>query len=456
MKTANKISVYNLQEDETEDSNTRITPEHPNYEDMIVEVLENQVSKNGMSQELLLRRIKQNWKVKTRYAQPAIRNALKELRKKQRVKRSTEGLYRKVTKRLNSSRPKSAKLKPKTTRPKSANFARISKNTSSKLENTGKNKSSSKSSPKSRPKSNQKSKSFSKSTSSKNHSTNQNMIRQLDNISNSTHLSNGRQAVFERPRGSNHLKNQKPASESDFQTSDSESSSSEFLQNVGYKMDKNWPLYAETTRLDLAQMKNRLRSILLENREEPMTESELLCQTVLEISHERGVKVSAKMQREIAPDVERALLHMVSTGETKKCSQNKYSMSLKNDLVVLNGKNMVKFLGSLGKLGSSNSDTLLQAVRKFKNYTFEEVSEVFESAVNCVQEPTDFSCCEEDDEEVVSMRGSRRGGNRNLGANDDETRNGNGNLDTDMTTEQLRLECPCCNNELLITVKYSK
>merc|ERR1712071_455327 len=113
--------------------------------------------------------------------------------------------------------------------------------------------------------------------------------------------------------------------------------------------------------------------------------------------------------------------HMVSTGETKKCSQNKYSMSLKNDLVVLNGKNMVKFLGSLGKLGSSNSDTLLQAVRKFKNYTFEEVSEVFESAVNCVQEPTDFSCCEEDDEEVVSMRGSRRGGNRNLGENDDET-----------------------------------
>jgi hypothetical protein len=35
------------------------------------------------------------------------------------------------------------------------------------------------------------------------------MIRQLDNISNSTHFSNGRQAVFERPRGSNHLKKTK-------------------------------------------------------------------------------------------------------------------------------------------------------------------------------------------------------------------------------------------------------
>ena len=428
MKTpANKKSVYKLQDDETEDSNTRITPDHPIYEDMIVEVLENQVSKNGMSQELLLKRIKQNWKVKTRYAQPAIKNALKELRNKQRVKRSTEGLYRKVTKRLNSSRPKSAKLKPKTTRPKSANFSRVSKNTSSKLENASKNmKSSSKSSSKSSPKSSLKS--HSKNTNSKNHSTNQNMIRQLDNISNSTHFSNGRLAVFGRPPGTNHSKNQKThdrqASESDFETSDSESSSSEFLQNVGYTMDKNWPLYAETTRLDLAQMKNRLRSILLENREEPMTESELLCQTVLEISHERGVKVNTRMQREISPDVERALLHMVSTGETKKCSQNKYSMSLKNDLVVLNGKNMVTFLESLRNRGSSNSDTLLQAVRKFKNYTFEEVSEVFESAVNSVQEPTDFSCCEEDDEEGFS----RRVGNREFGDKNDETRMGTGNL----------------------------
>ena len=139
MKTpANKKSVYTLQDDETEDSKTRVTPYHPTYEDMIVDALESQVSKNGMSQELLLKKIKQVWKVKTRYAQPAIRNALKELRNKQRVKRSTEGLYRKVTKRLNSSRPKSAKLKPNTTRPKSANFSRISKNTSSKLKNTGK------------------------------------------------------------------------------------------------------------------------------------------------------------------------------------------------------------------------------------------------------------------------------------------------------------------------------
>ena len=267
------------------------------------------------------------------------------------------------------------------------------------------------------------------------------MIRQLDSISNSTHFSV--------------KQNTHEVSESDFETSDSESNSSEFLQNVGYKMDKNWPLYAETTRQDLAQMKNRLRAILLDNQEEPMTESELLCQTVLEISHERGVKGSAKMQREIAPDVERALLHMVSTGETKKCGQNKYSISLKNDLVVLNGKNMVKFLGSLGKLGNSNADTLLMAVRKFKNYTYEEVSEVFESAVNCVQEPTDFSCCDEEDEE--EDRFSRREiKKRDFKERNNEMRNGNENLDTDMTTEQLRLECPCCNNELLITVKYSK
>merc|ERR1712224_171285 len=116
-KVGNTKSIYKLQpnssseseNEDTEDSNNRITPEHPIYEDMIVQVLENQTSKNGMSRELLLKRIKQIWKVKTRYANPAIRNALKELRNKKRVKRSVEGLYKKVS----SSRPASARSRPK-------------------------------------------------------------------------------------------------------------------------------------------------------------------------------------------------------------------------------------------------------------------------------------------------------------------------------------------------------
>merc|ERR1712110_813193 len=108
-----------------------------------------------------------------------------------------------------------------------------------------------------------------------------------------------------------------------------------------------------------------------------------------------------------------------------------------------------------------NQETLLlKAVRKFKSYTYESVSEVFEDAINCIQEPTDISCCDEDDEDRFSR--VRTNGRLNCGArhlqNDNyETRNcansnyetgdnrtGNGTLNSD-TTEQLRLSCPCCN-----------
>lgn len=394
-------SVYKLQAEsdtDTLNSDERITLPHPIYEDMIVQILENQVSKVGMSQELLLKRIKQKWKVKTRYAQPAIRNALKELRKKKRVNRTVEGLYRNM---MAKKRPKSGKrVTKKTTKTQTKNTKNLLN-----LENT-------------------------------------NLVKELDNIPIARH------ATFGRPPG---LPKNPVQCCSSKQQSKIDSSSEESELNAGYQMDKNWPLYAETARADLAQMKNRIRQVLLDCAEESMYETEICCQIVGELSQERGVKISAKLQREIAPEVERALLHMISTGETLKCSKNKFSIPPKNSPILLSGRNMRKLLEKYTNSNLPNSSLLLESVKHFKSYSFEEVSDVFDSTIDCMQEPTDFS---EDADEIVDYEQTQK--SPQTGSRYQQQLDQNKNTESSMTTEQLRLECPCCNNELLITVKYSK
>merc|ERR1712159_478789 len=126
-------------------------------------------------------------------------------------------------------------------------------------------------------------------------------------------------------------------------------------------------------------MKNRIRQVLLEAGEgESMHEYEICCSIVGDIAQERGMRISTKLQREISPEVERALLHMVPTGETLKCSKNKYSIPAKKSPILLNGRNMRKLLELHINSNLPRSSLLMEAVKHLKSYSFEEVSEVFD------------------------------------------------------------------------------
>merc|ERR1712164_216751 len=95
-KTTEKVSKYQLIDNDVS--------QHPTYEQMIQEVLENSKSNTGIRRKTIYHRIKQNYNLEDRYAKPAMNNALKKMRKVRKVKRTIEGLYKKA-------RPKKKKSK---------------------------------------------------------------------------------------------------------------------------------------------------------------------------------------------------------------------------------------------------------------------------------------------------------------------------------------------------------
>merc|ERR1712159_517029 len=68
-KTTEKVSKYQLIDNDVS--------QHPTYEQMIQEVLENSKSNTGIRRKTIYHRIKQNYNLEDRYAKPAMNNALK-------------------------------------------------------------------------------------------------------------------------------------------------------------------------------------------------------------------------------------------------------------------------------------------------------------------------------------------------------------------------------------------
>merc|ERR1712168_817989 len=448
------------------------TPDHPTYEEMIKVALDQSRSKGGVSKDWLLKRLVEKWKVREPYATNAIAKALKRMKKDKIVKRTPGGLFQRINGKPVGKQIGGKKLRKKRTREEAS--ASISK---------------------------------SRKTVGFRNVQNIDTRRELNNLVHDGQINewNSRQCELvgktkssssKKNSGDKNLKRRAgvvsmypPEVNSDEpQTSESESeedappnyvnnpnfqrlqfrqqvhSSSEDDSEISrYNLGADWPIHAETERTDLATMKNNIRQILLDNNDihgnPGMTQEEIVCAIVLELGHSG---LSTLTHRKVRPQVEKALLHMKDCSEVIRCGfKNTYNLPEQDSKIVLKDKTMRKFIESNRMASSTPANLLMQAVKHFSSYTFAEVNRCFNNTIYHMNEPTDDDVSEEEDpifnrnqsQQPVSdtKTGYKGGGDAVSCSQNDQNR-----LESDMTSEQLRLTCPCCSNELLITIRYNK
>jgi len=448
-------STYKLVEKSEDDEELGFTPDHPTYEEMITLALEQSRSKKGVDKPWILRKIVEKWKLRQPYATNNLEKTLKRMRKDKLVKRTPGGLIvmsKKRTGKVSSSKAKTTK------KSRSVQF---------------------------------------KSNASRK------MHRALNNIDHDNQISrwnmqqmqqNKPDNRYDRRRAGvcsmNHtLPGEQSASDSDagdggpsykenpnfqrlkFRQQVHTSSEDEESQVSRYNLGHDWPLHAETDRTDLATMKNNIRQILLDNNaihgNPGMSQEEVVCAIVLELGHSQGL--STLTHRKVRPQVEKALLHMRDSQEVVRCSfKNTYSLPEEGSRTTLKDRNMRKFIEERRSAGSTPASLLMEAAQYFSGYTFEEVNRCFNNTIQSMNEPTDdeVDSCDEKDEfftrEAIETHTSKSSKEHlhnqqstssglQLGGGDQTGESGGG-----VAREQLRLTCPCCNNELLITIRYNK
>ena len=407
------VSRYNLIEQTNNDNNN--TESHPSYEEMITLVLENNIE-YGVTKQTILNRIKKRWtNIEDRYAKPWIKTTLKKMRERRKIKRTVDGLYKRSSKsRSVSPSRKSATLKTcspvrKTLKKRTTRGRSLTK-TSKKSKSRSRSKSKSKSRPSSRASS-----AWTNTTFKSSHKSS---FAPSTSAINSEKLQNNK---------NNDLNNINPVKSS-------------------YFLEEDWPNKAiVTTNKNDQEIRNQIREILLKEAAVAnpegvvgLSKEHLIFEIMQNFPVGSGITYD-KRRKNILKSLEK----MKNSGEIIRCLNTGLFRIENKNSQILSAENMNLFLNMLKierNLESiSKEEVLYKTCKHFVNSSFQEVQAVFDDCYD------DF------------VAGFQEGSNHVKFGSEKSCKSArSGKSSKAQSQEQISITCPCCSNDLLITINYDK
>lgn len=184
-----------------------------------------------------------------------------------------------------------------------------------------------------------------------------------------------------------------------------------------YRLEKDWEFYAEGK----SPFKYGIREALLKCSGEGLTKDQLVYKIIAKQCKPETLDEHLSLKEKL----DKAVDEMHRSGELIRCFETK-KLTLQSTKRVLSVKMMRKFLKSSMAKGTHSKDDLLHlCLQHFSANTYQQVVNCFEECVNSFE---DSDADGESDE--CSPCPSRK------------------------QEEKIKITCPCCKNDLLVSVKY--